>query len=268
MGGPPLAQTGGELGQQSWPSLAVPPMHCRTYNAPVYMAAYPTGHVVVPGTVKTTPPPAGPAGPVGPGAPGWPCGPGSPMSPLSPFGPCSPRATGSICVSLRLHLSRSFTVADRVLQSTAALAEAEIATHATTAIHLHPIHRLLAAPSLRDFPVALAPSITDAWRCARLMRVGHGERDEHGTPDAGRAGRDTRRKCAVLSYQLASRSPLASPGAGAAACAEAGKVPRRRAAPGSARPPFALPNVHKGVPPRLQKPAANADTQRVEAGEG
>src|SRR5439155_26071602 len=147
-------------------------------------------------------------------------------------------------------LSRSFTVADRVLQSTAALAEAEIATHATTAIHLHPIHRLLAAPSLRDFPVALAPSITDAWRCARLMRVGHGERDEHGTPDAGRAGRDTRRKCAVLSYQLASRSPLASPSAGAAACAEAGKVPRRRAAPGSARPPFALPNAHKRVPPQ------------------
>ena len=198
MGGPPLAQTGGELGQQSWPSLAVPPMHCRTYNAPVYMAAYPTGHVVVPGTVKTTPPPAGPAGPVGPGAPGWPCGPGSPMSPLSPFGPCSPRATGSICVSLRLHLSRSFTVADRVLQSTAALAEAEIATHATTAIHLHPIHSLRAVPCRAAVTPSRRrrrmPSITGAGRLHAWYERRRGRNGDDNTAIGGRQPRLGRRR--------------------------------------------------------------------------
>src|SRR5437762_969533 len=68
--------------------------------------------------------------------------------------------------------------------------------------------------------------------------------------DAERAGREHAGSalCSRTSSPLA--SPLASPGAGAAACAEAGKVPRRRAAPGSARPPFALPNAHKQVPPQ------------------
>src|SRR5436190_10787949 len=78
--------------------------------------------------------------------------------PGGPGGPCKPSATGSSCVSPRLHASRTATRPVDVLQSTAALAAADVATQATiTPIHLHAIHRLLAGPrGLRDFPVPLA----------------------------------------------------------------------------------------------------------------
>src|SRR5207244_12365773 len=106
--------------------------------------------------------PVSPLSPFGPAGPSVPWAPVGPVGPGGPGGPCNPSATGSSCVSPRLHASRTATRPVDVLQSTAALAEADIATQATTAIHLHPIHSLLAAPRrLRDFPVALAPSITD-----------------------------------------------------------------------------------------------------------
>src|SRR5207247_5147640 len=84
--------------------------------------------------------PLSPFGPAGPSVPWAPVGPGG------PGGPCNPSATGSSCVSPRLHASRTATRPVDVLQSTAALAAADVATQATTAIHLHAIHSLLAAP--------------------------------------------------------------------------------------------------------------------------
>src|SRR5438876_6228064 len=97
--------------------------------------------------------------------PGNPCDPCVPGSPFGPGGPCKPSATGSSVRSLGLQTSRTFTVADRVRHSTVALAAAGVATHATTAIHLHPIHSLRAVLSgLREptLHVGRTPSIMDA----------------------------------------------------------------------------------------------------------
>src|SRR5438552_6541757 len=114
--------------------------------------------------------------------PGNPCGPCMPGSPFGPGGPCKPSATGSSVLSLGLQTSRTFTVADRVRHSTAALAAADVATHATTAIHLHPIHSLLAAPrrpSRLPGRVGVLYHGRLGWRTSGA--VGGGARDEHGT---------------------------------------------------------------------------------------
>jgi len=87
-----------------------------------------------------------------------PFGPAGPGVPWAPVGPCKPSATGSSVLSLGLQTSRTFTVADRVRHSTAALAAGRRrdACH-DCAIHLHPIHGLLTVPGgPRAVPVPLA----------------------------------------------------------------------------------------------------------------